>query len=208
MIHSSLKLSILALLAITPAVASAAAYLQVDVNSTTVQSNLVTGAPGFTGLLDTGTLNFQADATCDLDDVLFDGVSQTPTHVPVLVSGSINLVAGVVSTGSSISISFNTPTSTLSFSLLPGQGALGSETGGFNLIADMDTSTFTGGVTIGGVNITPWLVANDGGFFLHHYDPDGSGFANDVNLEVIVPEPASFSLLGLAGTLLAARRKR
>lgn len=204
-------MSLASLAVVLPSVVSAAPYeLQVDVNSTTVQSRLATGAPGFTGVLHTGTFTFQADATCTLDDVLYDGVSQHPTQVPVLVSGTIHLTGGIVDTGSSVTFTFDTPspTNTLSFALLPGQGGLDVEAGGFDLLANMDTSTFSTANPIGGVGIVPWQVATDGAFFLHQFTPDGAGLATDVNLEVIVPEPASLGLAGLAGLSVLGRRRR
>lgn len=191
--------------------ASAAAYLQLDVNSASVQAHDSSGAPVFNGTTHTGDLTFVADATCILNDTLFDGVTQNPVHVPVDVTGQVFLAGGVVQAGSTVTFHFlnsPSPDNTYTFPLLAGGGAMDTQAGGFfKLIADMGPAVFSNANPVGGVNITPWIVANDGAFTLDHFAPV-SGFSNDVNLETLVPEPASLGAVGLAAVSILARRRR
>jgi hypothetical protein len=212
---AALFLAVAALVA-APSVAPAA-ILGIDVNSTTVQARDAAGQPVFNGLLHTGTLQLTADATATLSDVAYDGATQNPTHVPVNVTGTINLDNGKVAAGSSVTMTFvNSPAgnNTLSFPLLPLGGQVADQAGFFKLIADMGTATFANGNPIGGVAISPWQTTSGGAFTLQHFAPEASGssnngFSNDVNLEVlVVPEPASVAVLGMAGLSLIGRRRR
>jgi hypothetical protein len=207
-----LTLAVAALAVARPA--SAAAYLQLDVNSASVQARNGAGAPAFSGTGHTGDLTFTADATCTLAGVQYDGVPQPTVHVPVDVTGVIHLTGGIVQAGSTVSLHFGTAPNdnTYVFPLLADGGQLLFQTNvpapTFKLIADMGTATFANANPVGGVDITPWLSATDGSFTLDHFAPDGQGFSNDVNLETLVPEPASLGSLGVAGLSLLARRRR
>lgn len=195
--------------------ASAAAILQLDINSASVQAHNNIGTPAFNGTSHTGDLTFTADATCTLAGVQYDGIPQATVHVPVDVTGVIHLTNGIVQEGSSVSLHFlnsPNPDNTYVFPLLADGGQVLFQTNipapTYKLIADMGTATFANSNPVGGVDVTPWLSASDGSFTLDHFAPDAQGFSNDANIETLVPEPASIGAAGIAGLSLLARRSR
>ena len=177
--------------------------LQIDLNSLTADAG-----GSFGGTSHTGTLAFFADANSALVGILIDGVAQTVTGDLGALQGTIELVNGVV-VGGGFVIDATDGTQYLA-SIVGGSGRVNTQAGqGYRI----DGLTFAGafnGPSFAGVDVSAWSGNQlDGSFLLHGYGPDGNGLDSTVELDswVVVPTPASATLLALGG-FLAARRRR
>lgn len=148
-----------------------------------------------------------------------------------LLPGNENPGANSTGSGDAIGIVFNSATNELSIDVAWGSGnGFTDLTGDASAMhihgpADINTnggvlynlgalSGFDGSATDGGFNGSVTLATGDvqtlfdGNLYLNIHTPDNGSGELRANLFAAVPEPSSMAIIGLAGTLLAFRRRR
>ncbi len=184
--------------------------LQMDINSLTLQAydqaDCNGNAVAFSGINHTGSLGLGTDTIgndpTQLVSVMIDGVQQllTPILTENGVSGYINLLNGQILGGHiSINVNGDNAINTYEFDIVPQSGSIidfsmfnyGYVAAGNTINGDFSDTTF------GDIDVAPW--ANNepllGSLYQFSYDPDASGFDQNVDLDLsvvaIVPLPTS-----------------
>jgi len=204
-----------------PALASDEAELSIDFPD--VQAIDATATPGFGGTTHTGSLLFSP--TSSTQTVLRDNEAPVALFHPVFFppgvtsmsgstqlppydsAGELILVGGAVA-GGTINVTLGNG-DTFSADFVPASGNLAFDTGEYRINGELTNVSFSG-PTFGGYDVSAFAGTWGGEFQLTKYTPNGSGLgsSSQLDLELIVPEPASIALFGLGGLLICHHRGR
>ena len=196
----------LAIAALAMASRADAAMLTMDINTVTATFS---GASPF-GTSVNGTVTITENANTYLAGIRIDETDQGSTGVIATLLATINLSAGVVSSGN-IFVEL-TDGSTYSATIESLSGSVKTQAGqGFMMDGLTFSGTFgnlVGGSLFGGVDVSAFAGGSLPGSFLHFgFNPGAQGVDTNTDLEVyVIPSPAGS--LALLGVLLAATRRR
>lgn len=194
--------------------------VQFDLNSIVVQALDAGGAAvAFGGLSHTGSLAFSLDADSGLavfiDGSGFPSLNRGGPAGSFSLSGGIDLNNGVV-TGGSITISIDGGADTYSTSIRNGSGTVKVEANQGANSFSIDGLTFNGMFSdglFGNIDVTDFVALQPfgGNFINFDFAPDANGRAGDADLDVFtiipLPHPAALAGFGLAGIVVARRRR-
>lgn len=206
------KLVMLAAFAAAGTCASAASVLQIDLNTLTAQAVRASdNANAFDGLGHTGSIMLSSNGSSTLADILLNGNAQNIAAGQLMsFTGQIDLVGGDV-TGGSFTLTL-TDASTFTATILGGYGQVNTQAGQGYSIDGLITSALFSSNPFAGVDISQWFSEQPltGSFLEFAFNPNGSGFDGNTNLDifVLVPSPLAGGLAGVGLMGLAARRRR
>ena len=217
--------TVVGLVALTGAVASATPTLQFDVNAFGAQARNSGGTNSpFGGLNHTGSVAFSLGAGV-LNGIFIQSNAGQPFHDAGFAgftmtgfSGQVNLVNGHV-TGGSYTMTINNG-DTFTCNIVANSGAVSLFVGGGFKIEALTSGGMFHDAQFGNVDVSPWFNAQNpnglpGSFLQFNFDPNAAGSASSdmdwfVDVPTLVPLPSAAwaGLCTLAGAMVARRIRR